>query len=317
MGLLVALVLSELLIRLVPLVHDKSLVLYDARPGDEGQSPRPNQSVRTLLGRLETTNTYGMRDPHRDLERPDVPTFRRVALVGDSVVWGFGLEDDEVLARRLERRLGELDTRRTWEVWSLAQPATTQLNHAARYERLGGELKPDLVLVTVLFNDLLPGPTSFRVTEGGMLASLHRDAPYPDRLRPLVDRSASFQLAMIALYAREKRANPNTHAFDLKHLPDLLGGLTRIEAAARKDGAAVLLSLVPGRYEDPESYATLRDALVAWGRMRDVALLDLAATLGSPMREEHAQKGDSTHPNAHGIDLMAQALAPEMARVVR
>ncbi len=312
-----ALVLAEVVIRLVPLVHDKSLVLYEARPGDEGQSPRPNQSVHTLLGRLETTNAHGLRDPHRGLERSDVPEFRRVALVGDSVVWGFGLEDDEVLARRLERRLGELDPLRTWEVWSLAQPATTQLNHAARYERMGSELKPDLVVVTVLFNDLLPGATSFRVTGGGMLASPHRGAPYPDGLRPLVDRSASFQLAMMALYAWEKRANPNAHAFDLQHLPALLGGLTRIEAAARRDGAAILLALVPGRYEDPESYITLRDAVEAWSRVREVGLVDLADTLGSPLREEHAQKGDSTHPNAHGIDLAAQALAPEVIRLAR
>ncbi|MCO4768717.1 MAG: hypothetical protein KDA24_01710 [Deltaproteobacteria bacterium] len=314
-ALLLGLVLAELTCRFVPLVHDKSLIRYRAVSGDEGQVPVADQSTPTLLGLVESTNSLGLRDPERPLDR--AASSRRIALVGDSVVWGFGLADDELIGRRIERRLREKDPQRTWEVWSLAQPAATQVNHAARYERLGPQLDADAVLITVLFNDLLPGATRFRVTDGGMLASLHRDAPYPDALRPVLDRSALFHLTMMAVYAREKRNQADTHAFDMQHLPDLLGGLDRTVAAARAHGAKVAVVLVPGRYETPDGYAQLRASLTEWAAPKWLSVVDLADDLGSPLREELVLPGDSTHPNARGADLVAQRLATEAHALLR
>jgi|GEM_PF-5756494 len=299
----------EVALRLAPLLPDKSLVRYRQVPGDESQAPLPDQATHTLLGVGVATNSHGLRDPERSLRAN--PGQRRVVLLGDSVVWGFGLASEETPSRRVEAHLAQADATQDWEVWTLGQPATTQLNHAARFARLSPEIEPDAVFVMVLFNDLLAGPTRFRVTASGLLASPHRTAPYPDALRPLLDRSAVFHLTMMGYYAREKRNEPAGHDFQRENAPDLLRGLQRTVQVARAGEIPMAVVVMPGRYEPPGAYVWLLDILGEWTAGEGVPLLDLADDLGAPLRDELSLPGDSTHPNAVGADLMAARLAAE------
>ncbi len=316
MGAIVTLLVVEALLRVAPLVHDKSLVRYEQRLGDEGQSVLPDQAQRTLLGTLESVNEHGLRDPSRALERSDVESLRRVALLGDSLVWGFGLEDDEIPPRQLERHLTLLDPGHTWEAWNLGQPATNQINHAARFARLGPQIDPDVVLIFVLFNDLLPGATRFRITPQGYLASLSRDAPYPDWARPLLDRSVLFHLAMRAWYAREQRLRPGENQFLRKHMPDLLRGLGSSVSGVRAQGAQVAVVLMPGVYEPEGAYVELAHDLGRWCGSRQVAFIDLGVQLGVPLPDSLLLPGDSTHPNDLGAALIAEKLATDVLRLL-
>jgi hypothetical protein len=313
---LLALLLVEVALRVVPLTSDKSLVRYDRRPGDEGQSPRPNQSARTLLGVVETTNSHGLRDPERPLPRPPDPALRRIAMVGDSMVWGYGVPGVHAPSRLMERELARRAPERTWEVWSLAQPASNVLNHAARYERLGRGIEPDLTVVVVLYNDLLDGPTRFRVTESGYLARRGRRAPYPDAIRPVLDRSVLFHALMVAWYAREQRHDSWGEAFDEASLPGQLDGLGRILAAVREDGGRFLLVSMPGQYEPPGAYPWLRDRLGAWAAARGVPFTDLGGELGVPVRGGLSFRNDSTHLNEEGNLVVADRLAAEVLALV-
>jgi D-alanyl-lipoteichoic acid acyltransferase DltB (MBOAT superfamily) len=57
----------------------------------------------TFAGKTHTINRWGMRDRDRTLAKPEGTT--RIALVGSSLVMGFGVGDDETFAALLEERL--------------------------------------------------------------------------------------------------------------------------------------------------------------------------------------------------------------------
>lgn len=299
-GLLIAALLAELVLRAVPLVPDKSMLPYRELPAPEFQGPLPNRRARTLLGVLEETNSLGLRDPERPLGG-DAP---RLALVGDSLPWGFGVPADDALPRQLEQRMPGV------EVWTLAQPATNWANHVGRYARLAPDVQPDVVLGFVLYNDLLDGPTTFRVTPQGLLATPHRRAPYPDFVRPLLDRSALFGLAMQVYYQREMEAAPTLHGYHEGHLSLLQRSLQEVHSRTEAEGVPLVLALVPGRYEPEGGYAELVRGVSAWAAARDLTVLDLAESLGSPLEERWALPHDGTHPNAAGTARMAEQLAP-------
>lgn len=300
----------EIVARAVPLTADKTMIPFREMPGDEAFAPRPSSRARTLFGKLEETNRHGLRDPERSLVRgEDGPA--RVALLGDSVVWGFGLDAEDAVPRRLEAEL--IGQGAPVEAWTLAQPATNIANHRARWERLGPHVQADALVVFVVFNDLLPTPTRFRITPQGLLANPSRRPPFPDAVRPFIDRSAAYAVALRGLYAWEQRRQPDL-VYSLENADRLTADLGAILRSDPDLPAAVVL--VPGRGETTEQYEGLREALTTLAARRGVVLLDLAAQLGQPARDELIQDQDSTHPNAAGAALIARSLAPTVAELL-
>lgn len=310
LGGLLGFLIVEVAARTIPLVTDKTMIPFREMAGDEAFAPRPSARARTLKGVLEVTNGHGLRDPERALAR-SANTPPRVALVGDSVVWGFGLETDATIPRRLEALLAEAGT--PIEAWTLAHPATNFANHRARYARLAPQVEPDVVIAFVVFNDLLPEATRFRITPQGLLANLKRNAPYPDFVRPYIDRSAAYALSLRALYAWELRNDPEL-VFDLHNAPHLTRDLGALLDARPIPGA---VALVPGRSETPEQFEQLHRVLLETTDARGAQWVDLRETLGVPAREAFMQVTDSTHPNARGADQIARALVPVVTELLR
>lgn len=73
--------------------------LYDP---DLGWRNIPNWQA-TTNGRKLTINSRGLRDREYSYEKP--PGVRRILVLGDSFVWGYGVGDDEIFTEVLERRL--------------------------------------------------------------------------------------------------------------------------------------------------------------------------------------------------------------------
>ena len=74
-------------------------VVYELKPG----------LVGTYLDRPLRTNAYGLRDRDYPVAKPE-GTFRIVGL-GDSVMFGWGVAQDEPFLEVLERRLAETSSR--------------------------------------------------------------------------------------------------------------------------------------------------------------------------------------------------------------
>ncbi len=310
LGAAAGLAIVEVAARAIPLITDKTMIPFREMPGDEAFAPLPSASARTLRGKLEETNRHGLRDPERSLTRPEHGP-ARVALLGDSVVWGFGLHARDAIPRRLEAELAGQGV--PAEAWTLAHPATNMANHEARWRRLGPQVDADALVTFVVFNDLLPEATRFRVTPQGLLANPSRNAPYPDVVRPWIDRSAAYALALRAVYAWEQSRQPDL-VYSLDNIDYLTASLGAVLASDPELPKAVVL--VPGRSEPPEDYQGLSSALSEFSERHGALFLDLEEQLGSPARGEYMQDNDSTHPNDVGAERIARALAPLVAELL-
>jgi lysophospholipase L1-like esterase len=312
-GLLYAVITAgilEITVRVMRPIPDNVPMTYHAAAGDEDYAPDPEASVRSIFGIVHRTDSRGLRGPERPLAR--APGRARVAVVGDSVVWGFGIPEEDTIAASLER----LAQQRTLplEAWNLGVQAYNTYNEKGKYARLAPLVRPDVTIVVVLFNDLQAKAEHFRITSAGTLADPRLRAPYPDAWRPGLEKSALFHAA-IQLYWR--LAPPGGGAFDLQNLPGVLRQLDEIRATARTVGSAFVVAAMPSAWPDPEHFAVLTDGLRQFCAERTIAFVDLSALLGRPVRRDYLLPADSVHPTAEGAGLIAEALWPAVEQALK
>lgn len=95
-----------------------------------------------------TTNAAGFRDaPHAEAKAPGA---YRIAVLGDSFVFGSGVAQDAILTRRLAAYLGP-----GFEVVNLGVPGYGTDQELLTLRRWGRKLSPDLVLLGFFWNDLM------------------------------------------------------------------------------------------------------------------------------------------------------------------
>ncbi len=121
-------------------------VVYELRPGLRG----------LFHGQPLSTNSHGMRGPETPLAKP--PGVYRIAGLGDSQMFGWGVADEEVYLRRLEVLLNERaraagDPRR-FETLNFAVPGYNAAMEVATFEHKALAFSPDLVVVHFVRNDL-------------------------------------------------------------------------------------------------------------------------------------------------------------------
>jgi hypothetical protein len=112
-------------------------------------------------------NAEGLRDRHYSYERE--PGRRRVLVLGDSVVWCWGVEQDACFTERLEAALPDTD------VINAGVPGYSTAQEMLFYELEGRRYLPDLVLLVVVPNDLTDNLDSrgprFRLDDGRLVAT--------------------------------------------------------------------------------------------------------------------------------------------------
>lgn len=297
-------------IRAFRLIEDNVPVPYRRVAGEEDFAPEPNSSGRSIFGILHRTDSLGLRQSERSLAR--TPGRARVAVLGDSVVWGFGLPEEESILASLER-LGE-DRGLGLETWNLGVQANNTYNEKARYARLAPLIRPDVTIVVVLFNDLEPEATRFRITSVRTLSDPTLRAPFPDSWRPMLEKFALYHAAVRIYRAVEGRGQGES---DLANLPGILGQLDQIRATATGVGSTLIVAAMPGTWPDPNRFAGLANGLRRFCADRQIPFVDLSSVLGSPVRREYFLPSDSTHPTAEGARLIAEGLLPQVAEALK
>jgi lysophospholipase L1-like esterase len=300
-------VILEVAIRILHLIPDNIPLTYHAVNGDEQFAPDPNSSGRSILGVLHRTDSLGLRGPERSTARD--PAQVRVAVVGDSVVWGYGIDEEQTIPAWLER-LGAVRGLRL-EAWNLGVSAYNTFNEKAKYARLAPLLRPDVTIVIVLFNDLMPAAEHFRITPVGTLADSRRRAPYPDAWRPLLEKSALFHAAILLhwrFWPPERAAVVN-----LANLPAVIGQLDEIRVTANSLGSKLIIAAMPSAWPDANQFAKLASGLSTFCEERHVPFVDLSESLGSPARREYLLPSDPIHPTAEGARRIADVLLPQVA----
>jgi lysophospholipase L1-like esterase len=118
--------------------------LYGLRPGAEGTVER--------MGNVHyRANADGFRD--RVYARPKPPGVFRVVVLGDSIAFGFGVDEQETFPKVLEA-LAEGASEQRVEVVNLGVSGYNAYTEAALLADVGVTYEPDLILVQFCVNDL-------------------------------------------------------------------------------------------------------------------------------------------------------------------
>ncbi len=117
---------------------------------DVGWVSKPGVSTRIVAPRFQyrvRINSKGLRDREHPYEKPE--GVFRIALLGDSIAWGWGVDDGLCFADLVEERLGP-----GVEVINLGVPGYGTDQQLWMLEREGWRYEPDLVLLCFLMNDI-------------------------------------------------------------------------------------------------------------------------------------------------------------------
>lgn len=124
------------------------------REAQRGWANRPRLRAE-IVGQHEpyhvAHDSRGYRQAQRSIERTGDAL--RVLVLGDSIVYGWGVQVNERFTDRLEARLTQ-ELAREVEVWNLGVPGYSIDQALWTYELHGRALKPDVVLLCVVMNDV-------------------------------------------------------------------------------------------------------------------------------------------------------------------
>ncbi len=151
LGLLVGFGVGEVAVRILGLgTATLTRGVLHAYHAEAGWSCAPDLDTRYIQpGSFDvrvTTNAEGLRDGPIELRKP--VGVRRVVILGDSFMWGYGVEDDEMFASRLQAKVPGTET------VNLGANGYSTVQQAIRLEVDGVAYAPDLVVAAFTWNDL-------------------------------------------------------------------------------------------------------------------------------------------------------------------
>ncbi len=157
-------------------------------------NPHPdNRIIYDLLPNLDvkfqdvkvTTNSCGMRGPERSIEK--APNVYRIALLGDSFTFGWGVEQTKAFPQILEDTLNHSyrNSEMRFEVLNFGVPGYSTFQEVFRFLESGKEFNPDAVVVFFIENDF-GMPFFIRDVENpqGIMSSLSFARLLQDRIDP-------------------------------------------------------------------------------------------------------------------------------------
>jgi len=278
-------------------------LLYEMAPGD-----RFEKDIHIAI------NSFGLRGPEWN---PDKPAgVRRIMALGDSSVYGFGVEDDEVFTARMDQALGE-----SVQVINSAVPGYSTYQTINLLQIRSLSLQPDLLLVGCIWSDnnfdsfvdreLLAAYSSFRNSQ----ARTVHDALSHSSLYTILD----YKLRVLRTFPEDRRVGwmiGRGEKIGERRVPiqEYARNLETIVELAHAIGSEVAFMVLPNR----EDLVTVYESGAAWDPYRQV-MRDTAARHGAPVVElpslflETELGGDALfldemHPTAQGHALWADTM---------
>ncbi len=335
-GILTALAIGELLVRLflpAPLPWKYPQVQFVASE-ELIFALKPHQQTYTA-DKPVRTNERGLRGRSLPHEKPKDTV--RILMLGDSVVFGFAVREEDTVSVQLERILTARGIKA--EVINAAVPGYNTPQEIA-YLRTDGLLyDPDWVVLGYYWNDINK-KRGVLVTDDGALVSDRDDlersktflarlerSPLSFALRNAVKRSRLLY-GLMQLYARVSARNDSPSSHAVLRMDVLSGntsrrveaGYARVDAAlaelvtmSRERGFAVAMAVWPAPLTFKQEFG--KDAfpvrVSALAKRHDLPVIDLEQTF-RPHFDGHASlfvPYDGDHPHAQGHLLAAKAIA--------
>jgi Flp pilus assembly protein TadD/lysophospholipase L1-like esterase len=263
----------------------------------------------------ERTNSHGQRDRERTLQKPD--GVRRVLLLGDSVVEGYGLRESETISRQLEDLYPDGST----EVLNFGVSAYCTRAEVELLEAKGLRFEPDVVVLVFVENDF----DNFNREAFPLGETIDR----PAVVKALFRRSHLFRLASIRLNLFHFGAEADPVRWNQDAIGDnnVAEGLCRCRDLADRHGFQPLVAIWPrflnNRIEDvcfmPRGGGQLVvEHLAAMYDIPSVRLSEFfqrhhAGSAGAVNPRLRYSSGDELHPSPEACRVAAGALKQILA----
>ncbi|MEZ5394208.1 MAG: SGNH/GDSL hydrolase family protein [Bryobacterales bacterium] len=268
---------------------------------DAGLNYRHRPGIATVYqGRAIAFNALGLRE--RPLG-PKQPGEVRIVILGDSVVFGWGVADQDTFGRQLERDLGRLSKRpiRTVNTGVCSYNTVQQLRYL---RRSGAQLEPDVVLLVYVENDVQPFLPVDR--SGSMLAVRGR----PGRLADwLLAHSWTYRVAyhLSRPYLVGETLDPASVGYR-----ESMQALAGLSAASRELGArfAVVVYRMARRPASDRLASDIADV----GQAHGFPVADAAPWFAGRDLRALTNSLTDTHPNAAGHAILALGAAELLVR---
>jgi lysophospholipase L1-like esterase len=259
-----------------------------------GHVHRP-RSEATLMGVPVRINGDGLRDRDYPIERTGA---RRLVFLGDSLTFGWGVEEDLRFESILERELGK---RAPTEIINLGTGNYNTVQEVELFLAKGMKYKPDEVVVFWFVNDAEPTP---QVSRWELLGHSRFVTFFWSRLKTLmsrVDERKSFQGYYAGLYGD---GEPGWIAEQEAFL--------KLKRAADAGGFGLRVVLLP-ELHDParQPFAGQHAKVMAFLARNGIAALDVTPAfkdVTEPLKLWVAP--DDAHPNADAHAIIAKAVEP-------
>jgi lysophospholipase L1-like esterase len=277
-------------------------------------------------------NSHGFRDRERTLEKP--PDTYRIALLGDSSVFGHGVALEDSLPAKLERRFTELEPAPRVEVFNCGVYGYNTRQELALLRKRVIAFEPDLVVVLFNYNDVTPRDPAHigRPAEARWITRLGLPIREPEPQSRVLDHvlwaaRRRSRLADVAcdrllktLRTRGIRSVIRSHFEDgSRGWTETSGSLAAAADLGREHGFALHLALLPDmqalslpdlwRAEDEKLRRTCAELGIPFHALGP-------ALAGRPSGELVVHPILDSHPNALGMRLLAEQLFLELAPYV-
>lgn len=295
--------------------------------------PRPGASLDMDYGPA-AFSAQGLRE-ERTVSPEPTAGVSRVALLGDSLVWGELLAREQALPAVLDRRLGP-----AVEVLNFGVSGYDTVQEAAWYRRQVRSFAPDHLVLVFCLNDLLTmsGPFHLHATEA-QRAAYAAERAWLDAAAPVRNETVS------ALWLAERSGEGSQVLAALRHvrrwhgLFTLPGGyvdeillsfsdherVARMEAALallgrelEADGVSATLVVSPALYWwHRYPWTGVHDTVRAAGEAAGFEVVDPVAGWLGQDPEPLRFPGDNLHYTPAGIERLADVLTPVLQRRLR
>ena len=261
---------------------------------------RPNVQTR-LMGVDVKINTDGLRD--REYSRQKGENTVRIAVVGDSITFGWGVDQEQTYPRQLERELNRqrpLGPDVTFEVLNFGVGNYGITDVAAMLQSKAFFYQPDLVLYGAFINDA-EIPNSVR-SGGGLLQNSVFSVWLWGRVDALwrqLGWRADYRDYYLGMY-REGQGGP----------PLVKNTLSAMQKLCKEQHVPLALLLFPELHDDSGAvFAPIREFYQQTSKEAGVDYFDLQETLPERELRQYWVSADDSHPNAEAFLLFARHVA--------
>lgn len=255
-------------------------VVYELKPSRSWQ----------FQGAFTRTNAHGFRGSEWSVAKS--PRTLRVVGIGDSVMFGWGVEEEATYMNRLEVAMRRQIPERTVEVLNCAVPGYNTSQELATLEGRCLSFEPDVILLGYCTNDWAAPFFVKDPAKGGLIES-----------------------SVLLNWIGERRRERARRYFDrYQGMDKAIQALRDLSALTRARGIPVVFFVAPDQHARPADKDALRDLA------RELGFVDVDVSGALRRRRPLADlvlSASDEHPNPLGHELIADALLPALLGVLR